>query len=561
MSNKNITRRDFLKLGGLAAVSLPAVTKVGSIGNDDFLESKEAYGGFLVRTLADDDPPIIVDEERYKRFDATNGIFSRNMWDEPFIEKIQNVEKVYQANEPGYEWQDAALNAGAIFCGTYDGTAASSAMMGKHAGLLSLEPNAMAVSQGASFEGRWDHSHLTPVEVADIVKKAALFYGASLVGIAPMNEKWIYSDYFDPFTGASAPIHFTEVEEVVLPEGQVSPQEAGELIKMKLDTWDGERIKAFLIDVIENADPASLPPGAPPVGMVKVMPASQFKERLSMFTSMPTPMLALFAEKLGLDFEIATIDPGESAKPRYLEDGSLAIPETMKYVIVMAFEMDNDCFEAAPTTLSNAATFDGYSKMAITGGSLAAFIRAFGYNAIPCGNNTGISVPQAIEAGLGEGARNGILITPKYGPRVRLSKVITDLPMATDQPIRFGVTEFCEVCKKCAELCPTQAISYEGKTMEPTTISTNPGVLKWSVNAEECYVGWTANGSGCGQCIRVCPFNKPEGWLHDATRILIGAKSGSLDSIMVKLDDASGYGKQEPTFKFWGSNNFIHIKD
>ncbi len=558
---KNISRRDFLKLGGLAAVSLPAITKVGSIGGDDLLESKEAYGGFLVRTRADDDPPFQIDEANYERFDAKNAIFSRMTWDEPFIEMIQNTELVYKVGTPGYAHPDAALVKGAAFCAMFAGTGSSSAMMGSHEGLLSLTPDALSPPQGPIFEGRWDHSHLSPEEVTATVKKAALFLGASLVGISSLNEKWIYSKYYDPFSGVSAPIEFTKVEEVVLPEGQVSSQEAGQLIKAELETWDGDKIKAFLIDIMENADPADLPPGVPPVGMIKMLPASQFKDKLSMFTTMPTSMLVLFAKKLEMGFEIATVGSSESATPRYLEDGSLAIPETMQRVIVLAFEMDYDAIDSAPTTLSNVSTMDGYSKMAITAGSLAQFIRALGYNAIPCGNNTGISVPMAVEAGLGEGARNGILVTPKYGPRIRLAKVITDMPLVTDKPIKFGVEEFCKVCKKCAKLCPTQAISYNEKTMEPTTVSTNPNVLKWSVNAEKCYVGWTANGSGCGNCIRVCPFNKPESWLHEATRILIGAKTGSLDSLLVKLDDASGYGAPEPKFGFWESNRFIHIKD
>ena len=97
--------------------------------------------------------------------------------------------------------------------------------------------------------------------------------------------------------------------------------------------------------------------------------------------------------------------------------------------------------------------------------------------------------------------------------------------------------------------------------MDGSTISNNPGVLKWSINPEKCYLSWEAHGSGCGMCIRVCPFNKPEGWLHDATRILIGAKVGSLDNLLVNLDDASGYGTPEPKFGFWDSTNFIHIKN
>jgi reductive dehalogenase len=361
--------------------------------------------------------------------------------------------------------------------------------------------------------------------------------------------------------GGSAPIKFTEVEAPDLPEGKVSLQEAGETIKEEMAKLEGSQIKKMVIEVLENTDPEMLPPDVPPIAMAKMLPAGQFKENISTFTRLPAAVLDVFAKKLALDFEIADVDLGESARPRYLEDNTLAIPETMKNVIVLAFEMDYDSIDAAPTIQGDIATMDGYSKMAVTAGAMAKFIRGLGYHAIPCGNNTGISVPQAIEAGLGEGGRNGILITPKYGPRVRLAKVITDLPMAQDHPIRFGVREFCQVCKKCADLCPTQAISYQDPTMEPTTISSNPGVKKWSVHAEKCYLGWTANGSGCGQCIRVCPFNKPEGWLHEATRILIGAQSGSLDKLLVNLDDASGYGEAEPSFNFWESDQYLHIKD
>lgn len=560
MSDKyNLNRRDFMKLGGLAAVSLPTITKIGTLGAYDLLESKEAYGGFLVRTLSSGEQPYIVDDDNYERFDSTNVIFSRTFWDQEFIDQVAAVEKVYELDDPGYEHIDVALAAGAMFCASYDGTAASAPMTGPHMGLLGLNPDVMDSPVGPQVEGRWDHSSRSPEEVAQIVKKAALFLGASLAGIAPLNEKWIYSAYFDMFSGESAPIEISEVEAVVLPEGQVSPQDAGAMIQEKLAAWEGEEIKAFIIDVLESHE--TPPADAPPIAMVKVMPAGQFKAMLSTLTTLPTPSLRIMADKLGLGIEIANVDPGESAVPRYLEDGTLAIPETMKNVIVLGFEMDYDGIEATPTTLGEAATLQGYSKMAITAGSLAKFIKTLGYNAIPCGNNTGLSVPMAIEAGLGEDARNGILINPRYGPRIRLAKVITDLPMATDKPIKFGVEEFCKVCMKCAETCPSQAISYGEKTMEPTTISTNPGVLKWPINAEDCYFSWEANGSGCGICMRVCPFNKPEGWLHDATRILIGAENGPLDKLLVNLDDASGYGKPEPNFHFWESDHFIHIKN
>jgi hypothetical protein len=89
----------------------------------------------------------------------------------------------------------------------------------------------------------------------------------------------------------------------------------------------------------------------------------------------------------------------------------------------------------------------GYSRMAVTSGSLAEFLRALGYIGIPSGNDTALSVPYAIAAGLGEYSRMGLLITPEYGPRVRLAKVFTDAPLVPDRPIRFGVYEFCQKCK------------------------------------------------------------------------------------------------------------------
>lgn len=555
--NPKVNRRDFLRMGGLAAVSLPIITKVGTVHGEDVLESEEAYGGFLIRQQAENEDPFETNAD-FERMHAKDVIFSRMVYDEELIERINAVELVFKPNDPGYSQLDVALGAGAAYCALIHNT--GSPLMGTHDGLLSLTPSVFS-KDSITFEERWDHSHLSEEEVANTVKKAAKFLGASLVGIAPFDERFIYTGYYDAIGGTGVGgIDITEVIVPELPEGQVSADEAGQLIKAELETWDGEEIKAFILDVLETTPPELMPADTPPIGMVKVLPASQFKDNLSKFTTMPASLLTVMVEKLGMDIEVAQVDLGESATPRYLEDGTLAIPETMKHVIVLAFEMDDASMQAAPTAQGDLGTMDGYSKMAITAGSLAQFIRKLGYNAIPCGNNTGISVPQAVQAGLGEGGRNGILITPKYGPRVRLSKVITDLPMANDKPIRFGVEEFCKVCKKCADMCPTQAIPHGDKSFDASTKSSFNGLKKWSVNAEECYFGWTANGSGCGQCIRVCPFNKPDSWLHDVTRVLIGAKVGAVDDLLVKLDDASGFGAEEPTFDFWETDEFIHIK-
>ncbi len=228
----------------------------------------------------------------------------------------------------------------------------------------------------------------------------------------------------------------------------------------------------------------------------------------------------------------------------------LELPEGMHSAVVMAVEMDYDLMQTAPTGGAAAATGLGYSKMAFLAGLLARFIRNLGYRALPCGNDTALSIPIAVEAGLGELGRNGLLITEQFGPRVRLCKVFTDLPLVPDEPRFFGVEEFCRVCLKCADDCPSRAISFGDRTTEALNISTSPGVLKWPVNAEQCFKYWAANGLDCSTCIRVCPFNQAAGRLHDGVRL--GIKYAPwLDRLFLWFDGTLGYGKQSDPEAIW----------
>lgn len=233
------------------------------------------------------------------------------------------------------------------------------------------------------------------------------------------------------------------------------------------------------------------------------------------------------------------------------------IPKSVKYAIALAFEEDYDGISNSPGRIASAATGDGYSRMAVTAFKLSEFIRALGYNAIPSGNGVGLSVPLAIDAGLGELGRNGILITPKYGPRVRLAKVYTDMPLIPDSPIRFGVKEFCDVCMTCAIDCPSGSISKDERGWKGKSISNNNGSLKWYINPEPCF---DFNGFSCSNCKRNCPFNKPNNsWLHQLIRENIKLKLKPLDKLMLSFDQASGYGEQIPAKDFWKNDGQASI--
>jgi len=195
----------------------------------------------------------------------------------------------------------------------------------------------------------------------------------------------------------------------------------------------------------------------------------------------------------------------------------LDMPTGIKHVIVGAISMDELGIATSPEATAGAATGTGYSKMAFVAATLAEFIRNLGYTAVPAGNNVGLSVPMAVDAGLGQLGRNGLLITPEFGPRVRLFKVFTDLPLADDKPVDFSVTQFCRGCKRCAEVCEVDAISFDDAPgWEPSTKSSSPGALKWYVDGEKCFEYWCDNGMDCSTCISVCPYTRGRSEAHAA---------------------------------------------
>ena len=183
------------------------------------------------------------------------------------------------------------------------------------------------------------------------------------------------------------------------------------------------------------------------------------------------------------------------------------IPDGLKYVIVTAQKMDYDLISTVPSALSGAATGLGYSHDATVVLSVAQYLRNLGYNAVASMNDSSLNIPMAIQAGLGEYGRHGLLITKEFGPRVRLGNIYTDLPMALDKPLHFGVKEFCGICRGCTKGCPVKAISDGAPTTQTYNQSNIKGIKKWTVNGEKCFGYWAAQNSDCSVCIRGCPYN------------------------------------------------------
>lgn len=396
-----------------------------------------------VKELSLNHPPYRVDDEIYKRFDQRNNLtIGRPNWDEgvkAFTKKTvpTRVKKIAEGH-PGFGVQDYSL----FLAGGVTSFRLETAINHANRGFTSWSTLGNKLPPGVN---KWDGS---PELATQMVNRVARYFGADIVGIAPLDHRWIFSHAF----------------------------------------WSDGAHKEIIFESV--------------------------------------------------DAPVETQD-------------QMIIPEKMRWVIVMGARMDPEIIQYTPSPLGCAETRVTYSRMGLFVAGVAEFLRGIGYQAIPSINGLGLNIPMAIDAGFGEQGRNGKLITPRFGPSIRLCKVVTDLPLVRDNPIRFGVAEFCQVCRKCADACPVGAITDGERSWDRPNISNNPGQYTWHLDNELCRRYWSlGNGTNCTSCVRACPFTKRPGLLHEFTRTVI-ANIPALNPLWRTLDDSLGYGKVGDAAEFW----------
>ena len=214
--------------------------------------------------------------------------------------------------------------------------------------------------------------------------------------------------------------------------------------------------------------------------------------------------------------------------------------------------MSLDAIQTAPSCIAGSASTTAYSRANYLVATIAEFIRGIGYTAIPSVNELGSSVAFAVDAGLGELGRTNRLISPVYGPNVRLAKILTDLQMKPDKPIKFGLKEFCKVCKRCAVECPSGALSMEDepdfKIKGPWS---NQGHEAWFEDATKCFEQWMEVGTDCGICLAVCPWSKKDKtMIHEIVKAS-SAKMPFLSGLFNEMDKVFGYGNFRDPYEWW----------
>ncbi|MBU2982914.1 4Fe-4S dicluster domain-containing protein [Lentibacter algarum] len=223
---------------------------------------------------------------------------------------------------------------------------------------------------------------------------------------------------------------------------------------------------------------------------------------------------------------------------RDMSEAPNTLPESLHTVIVLGHEMDKTLVKTYPSALAGAATGREYSHEASIVMQTAAYIRNLGYEAVASMNDTGLVIPYAIKAGLGEYGRNQMVLTPEYGPRLRFSKILTNMPLTHDVPKRPGFAKFCDICTACADACPVKALPFGAPEFGGENQSAIKGVKKWTSNAEKCFGFWAKLSSDCAICMRVCPFNRDFGkWRNRLWRALALSRFRKLALRLAKVPE------------------------
>ncbi|BCA79952.1 epoxyqueuosine reductase [Desulfuromonas sp. AOP6] len=108
-------------------------------------------------------------------------------------------------------------------------------------------------------------------------------------------------------------------------------------------------------------------------------------------------------------------------------------------------------------------------------------------------------------AGLGWQGKSLLIVTPEYGPRVRLVTVLTDMPLTADKPLKNR----CGACTCCTEACVAGAIRNVSTDFHYASREEALDFQKCADKLVKEFSQMENIGKPiCGLCIKVCPWGR-----------------------------------------------------
>jgi epoxyqueuosine reductase QueG len=216
-----------------------------------------------------------------------------------------------------------------------------------------------------------------------------------------------------------------------------------------------------------------------------------------------------------LDVDMVGVVRIDSLKDKVTKETLLELLPSVKSIAVVGVEIWPEFLDlTSPEMTAGSPNFNDIyqqhqdyvrGKLSKAVYDIAKASRQAGFKALPL-NANGPAVDRRIlkaiisykhiaeAAGLGRIGMSSLLITEKYGPRVRLAMCLTEAALEPSPVIEGHICRYCNIC---ILKCPARALDRP-KTGEA-----------YSINKFACETYINAAG-GCSECMRLCPVASPK---------------------------------------------------
>ncbi|MFX1344067.1 MAG: hypothetical protein ACFFBC_04170 [Promethearchaeota archaeon] len=173
--------------------------------------------------------------------------------------------------------------------------------------------------------------------------------------------------------------------------------------------------------------------------------------------------------------------------------------------IILGMEMLWNEIKTAPSIHCNIEAFRVYYKLGEITIQLTEYLKELGYKSEahhPFGGKF-LFPPHAVAAGLGIMGRNGLVITPEFGPRQRWAVISTDADIPNLEKNNLKALEdYCKECGACVRGCKGGA-AYE----KPIYHEDSPVITH--IDRSKC-IESLINNNYCSYCLKICPQGIPK---------------------------------------------------
>lgn len=208
--------------------------------------------------------------------------------------------------------------------------------------------------------------------------------------------------------------------------------------------------------------------------------------------------------------DLSRLESLETLPPDLFAPYTSAISLAVRLVDDVIEEIDN-----LPTPIYSqhyAIVNDALNQLALR---VSHYIQEQGFRALPIPASQFISKEKymgavshkavALAAGLGWQGKSLLLVSPEFGPRVRLVTILTDAPLAADAVVKNR----CGECTKCSEACPAGAIKNVNTDWH---YSERDEAIDFQRCVSHLYDTCMSlpyvSAPICGVCIRACPWGR-----------------------------------------------------